>query len=261
MYRFLFTARWLGFAALAVALATAMVFAGRWQLDRYHDRSATNARIDAARTATPTPLRDAVAAPGGPAGTTGPGVRAAVEWSRVVTTGRYDPDQEILVRGRTRDGQVGFEVLTPLRMADGSAVLIDRGWTPTPTGDATTHPRVPQPPSGEVTVAGRIVRSESGSGRLERINGRMDVRRISIGQIATELPYPLFGSYVLLDQDQPGGDGLAAVPSRRENAWLNAGYVVQWWIFAGLTLIGFGWLVRREATDPPKSAGESARAW
>ena len=32
-----------------------------------------------------------------------------------------------------------------------------------------------------------------------------------------------------------------------ENAWQNGGYAVQWWIFAGMALVAFGWQARREA--------------
>lgn len=251
MYRFLFTARWLGLAALTVALVALMVLAGRWQLDRYHQRSATNARIDAARTATPTPVGDALPAPAGAAHGAGRPAPASAQWSRVTATGRYDKQREILVRGRTQDGKVGFEVLTPLDLGDGVAVLIDRGWIPAPSGDATALPSVPATPAGKVTLSGRVARSESGSARLRRTGGYLDVRRISVGQLAAELPYRLYGSYLLLDPDQPGGDGLSPVPSARQNAWLNASYVAQWWMFAVLTLAAFGWLVRREATGPP----------
>ncbi len=31
------------------------------------------------------------------------------------------------------------------------------------------------------------------------------------------------------------------------NNWQNLGYVVQWWIFAAMTLVGYGWIARREA--------------
>jgi hypothetical protein len=27
---------------------------------------------------------------------------------------------------------------------------------------------------------------------------------------------------------------------------------VQWWLFAALTVVGFGWLARREAHGPPQ---------
>jgi cytochrome oxidase assembly protein ShyY1 len=255
VYRFLLSARWLGLAALTVAVVGLMILAGRWQLDRYHERSVTNARIDAARTTSPTPLREVLPAPPGTAGVAGPPAPAAAEWARVGLTGRYDRQREILARGRTVGGQVGFEVLTPLVLVDGAAVLVDRGWTPAAAGGAAARPAVPPAPDGEVTISGRVARSESRTGPLQRVDGRVEVRRIAMGQLAAELPYPVFGSYVLLDSEQPGGGGLTAVPSRRENAWQNAGYVVQWWLFAALTVAAFGWLVRREAAGPPPEQG------
>ena len=42
----------------------------------------------------------------------------------------------------------------------------------------------------------------------------------------------------------------AGTPPDTENAWQNAGYVVQWWAFAALTLYGYVYLARREAHPP-----------
>jgi cytochrome oxidase assembly protein ShyY1 len=200
-------------------------------------------------------VQEALPAPGRTPGTAGPPAPAEVVWSRVGMTGRYDQSHEILARGRTVDSRVGFEVLTPLVLADGSAVLVDRGWIAPAPGDATARPDVPPAPQGEVTVTGRVARGESRAGSPERIAGRMEVRRIGVQQLAAQLPYPMFDAYVLLDPGQPGADGLTAVPSPRQGAWQNAGYVVQWWLFAALTLAGFIWLARREAHGPPPRHG------
>ena len=40
------------------------------------------------------------------------------------------------------------------------------------------------------------------------------------------------------------------MPPEKENALQNAGYVLQWWLFAALTVYGFGYLARREAHGP-----------
>ena len=56
MYRFLVTPKWLAFAALMVLLAAVMVALGFWQLHRYHERGAVNARIDAAAFGAPVPV-------------------------------------------------------------------------------------------------------------------------------------------------------------------------------------------------------------
>lgn len=254
MYRFLATPRWLGLAAIAIAMAATMVFLGRWQLHRYQERDAINTRIDATATQAPVPLAEALPPP---AAGGGPAPAAGTEWRRVTVTGKYDAAHEILARGRTVDGNVGFEVVTPLRLADGSAILVDRGWVPPSDAGAAAPPEVPPAPGDQVTVVGRIHLSESGGRAVERTAmAGAQVRRIGVPFIARELPYPVYGAYLLAD---PVESGFTAIPAEHENAWQNAGYVVQWWLLAGLTLFSFGYLARREAQTrsgvrPPRSA-------
>jgi cytochrome oxidase assembly protein ShyY1 len=237
VYRFLLTPRWLGFAALMLALAATMVGLGLWQLSRYHERGAVNARIAAAATRTPVPLGQVV-----PVGQPPP---PGAAWTRVSATGRYDAGHQILARDRGLDNAVGFEVLTPLVLDDGSAVLVDRGWL-APGGVST--PSVPASPDGQVTVTGRVHLPESRPDPPLVIEGQLQVRRIDPARLAGHLPYPLAGGYVLLDE--PREATLAPIPSDHENAAMNGGYVVQWWAFALLTLAGFGWAARREARGP-----------
>ncbi|SDZ41329.1 Cytochrome oxidase assembly protein ShyY1 [Micromonospora pattaloongensis] len=249
MYRFLLTPRWLGYLALTVAAAMVMVLLGNWQLDRYRDRTAINDRIDAGSRGAPAELGRILPAPGGGAGRAGPPPAAETAWQRVTATGRYDTANIVLVRNRSVEGRAGFEVLTPLVLADGSAVLVDRGWVPpTPGGSAMTQPEVPAAPAGDVTVVGRVHLSESGSYPVERRDGKLETRRVSVPKLARELPYPVYGAYLLLDtQDPPADPGFVPVPVTRENNVLNAAYVVQWWLFAVMALVGFGWVARREA--------------
>lgn len=180
VYRFLLTPRWLGILALTLVAATVMVFLGNWQLDRYRGRTEINERIDAGARMAPTPLRDALSAPTGGAGTAGPAPAEDKVWTRVTVTGRYDPSNMVLVRSRTVDSRVGFEVVTPLVLGDGTAVLVDRGWIPPAPGGATARPDLPATPSGEVTVVGRVHESESGAGAVERRDGRLETRRIAV---------------------------------------------------------------------------------
>ncbi|MEV4543819.1 SURF1 family cytochrome oxidase biogenesis protein [Micromonospora echinaurantiaca] len=248
VYRFLLTPRWLGILALTLVAATVMVLLGNWQLDRYRGRTEVNERIDAGLRMAPVPLREAVPGPTGGSGTAGPAPAEEKIWTRVTVTGRYDTANVVLVRGRTVESKVGFEVLTPLVLADGTAVLVDRGWIPPAPGGATAQPQVPPAPSGEVTVVGRVHESESGSVTVSRREGRLETRRIGVPQLARELPYPVHGAYLLLDEQTPAADpAFVAVPVGHANNWQNFGYVVQWWLFAGMTLFGYVWVARREA--------------
>jgi cytochrome oxidase assembly protein ShyY1 len=230
VYRFLLSPRWLGLGALMLAAAVVMVGLGLWQLDRYSYRTGVNARIDAAASSPPVPFATGQAA-----------------WTKVSVTGRYDPGHEILVRARTVDGRVGFEIVTPLVRADGSAVLVDRGWLPPAGTGAATPPTVPAAPPGEVTVVGRVRPAESRGAAPETVQGRLSVRRIAPAAIAAALPYPVHAQFLTLESQTPPADP-AFVPIRptHENAAMNAGYVVQWWLFAALTVVGFVVLAVRE---------------
>jgi cytochrome oxidase assembly protein ShyY1 len=238
VYRFLGTPRWVALAAAMIAAAAIMALLGRWQLARYEARSSINSRIDAAATAEPVPASQVLPADG-------QAPLAGAAWTRVTATGVYDVTRNILVRGRTAGGQVGFEVVTPLRSADGSTLLVNRGWIPPNRAGAAALPSVPPAPTGSVTVVGRVHPSESGGRPVDRgTSGTMQVRRIAVPEIARALPYPVYGAYLVADPPEPG---FAAVPVPHENAWQNAAYVVQWWLLAALTVVAFGYLARREA--------------
>src|SRR3954470_1524280 len=164
-----------------------MVMLGNWQLHRYEERSAINDRIDAADSVDAVAMTSLLARPTAP-GSAGssPGKRLA--WTKVTVSGRYDPAHEIQARGRTVDGDVGFEIVTPLVLADGAAVLVDRGWVPAPAGGAVAAPTVPPAPTGDVTVVGQVHLSESRPTPIEQRDGRLDTRRISVSHLAGKMP-------------------------------------------------------------------------
>jgi cytochrome oxidase assembly protein ShyY1 len=257
VYRFLLSLRWLGAALLAVAAAAVMVLLGDWQLHRYEERSAINARIDAADTTTAVTLTSAMAPPRA-AGTAGASPGKGLAWTKVTVSGRYDPTHEIQARGRTVNGDVGFEIVTPLLLGDGTAVLIDRGWVPAPSAGALAAPTVPAAPAGQVTVVGQIHLSESRPTPIEHRDGRLDTRRISVPRLAHEMPFPVYGAYVLLTSQTPAADpAFTQIPIDHEDSWQNAGYTVQWWLFAGMALFAFGWQARKEAQTRSGAAAEA----
>lgn len=253
MYRFLLSSRWAALALIMTLAAATMVGLGLWQLSRYHDRSELNARIDAAAQAPPQPLTQVLQAPAGVP--VGPAPSAEDTWSAVSATGHYDVAYEIVVRSRTLNSTPGFEVITPLVLADGTAILVDRGFLPGTTASAAELPTVPAPPSGEVVVVGQVRAAESRASVPEPVGGRLAVRRIDPAKISEVLPYPLYGGYLTLASQTPPATGeLTPVPPDRQNSALNAGYTVQWWAFAALTLFGFGYLAYRHAHPAPGPA-------
>ncbi|WP_157641239.1 SURF1 family protein [Longispora albida] len=236
MYRFLLSPRWLGIAALALAAAAGMGLLGFWQLERFHTRGEINDRVAAAVAAPPAPLADF---PSSPATTD--------EWRRVTVTGEYDPANLILVRGRTSGTKVGFEVLVPLRVPTGPAVIIDLGWVPPGPSGLSERPSIPNIPQGQVTVAGRIRLPESSPGPVDRSpSGDLEVRRIHPDRIAGKLPYPIRNGWVSADPPAEGFQPIGAEPGSQPT-WMNIAYVIQWWLFAGMVVFGYVWFARKEA--------------
>lgn len=248
VYRFVRSPRWLGFALLCVLVSLACVRLGFWQLSRYESRSASNAHVDRNASAAPVPV-DRVLEVGGT-------VTSSEEWRRVKATGTYDVQHQLVVRQRPLNGQNGFQVLTPLRTQAGPVLVVDRGWVPS-GATARTAPDVPAPPSGTVTVVGLVRASEDGALRSSDLPPGQ-VRNITVPQIGQLLGQPVYDGYLQLSSEQPApAQSLTALPLEDDApSLLNLAYTVQWWIFAGIALAGYGIFVRREARDrAERSAG------
>ena len=243
MYRFLATPKWIGFAVLMITMSLVMVGLGDWQLHRYRERHGINVRIAQAKAAAPVPMTTVI-------GVDKP-LPSADEWVRVTVSGTYAPQNTIIARERTGTDGVGFEIVTPLVLANGDAVLVDRGWIPAGQGGSTVAPTVAPVPTGTVTVTGRVHLPESEPDTPTRLGGSLAVRRIAPSSVAADLGYAhLYPDYVLLDEQSPKAAGhFTKIPADTQPSWMNAGYTVQWWCFAILALAGFGWAARREATD------------
>jgi surfeit locus 1 family protein len=128
---------------------------GTWQLFRLAEKNAINAfRAErAAAAAVPLPARiDDI---------------ASWEFRRVRVTGTFDHARELHVNARSQRGNTGYDIVTPLRRADGAPVLINRGWVPYSRKDAAT--RADGQVAGAVTVEG-ILRTEPRKGWLMPTN-------------------------------------------------------------------------------------------
>jgi surfeit locus 1 family protein len=106
-------------AVVALAVAIVCVRLGLWQLDRLGQRRARNAGL-AARLALP-PLEVVRGTP-----------PDSARQRRLIARGVYDFAGELIAPGRSFDGTPGVSLVTPVRLADGSAVFVDRGWVPSP---------------------------------------------------------------------------------------------------------------------------------
>ncbi|MHA7189645.1 SURF1 family cytochrome oxidase biogenesis protein [Arthrobacter sp. MDT2-16] len=246
MYRFLFSSRWLGWLAMVIVLAAGCVALGRWQLDRREAVVENIQRIEANYDAAPQRYV--------------PGVNGfdsyepGREWTPVTFVGTYDVDHQVVVRNRPLNGQPGYEVLTPLKLDDGTAVVIDRGWLPIGNAEAGRPDEIPAPPPGQVEVTAR---TKPGEPAVNRGAPEGQVASIHLPALAERVDYPLQdAAYGLLALERPAAaqTPLAAPkPSIDEGPHLS--YSMQWFAFGVLAFVGLGYAARQQRRSDAEQDG------
>jgi surfeit locus 1 family protein len=168
------------------------------------------------------------------------GLQQLPRYTRVRVRGEYDAARQFLIENLSHDGQPGYEVLTVLRLGDGSQLLVNRGWLPF-SGYRDHLPDIAMPATGSLTLTGRL--------------GDLPVPGLAAGRQApaADGPWPrvttfpthadlvgargesLLAPVLLLDADSGPGylrqwqaPGLS--PER------HFGYAVQWWAFGALAI-------------------------
>lgn len=222
-----------------VAVVTVALFVrlGIWQLDRFAERRALNVRAAAGLVAPAAPLEDVLADAGD------------VEYRRVRARGTFDPRAEALLTPRARAGQPGFGVVTPLLLADGSALLVDRGWVPF----ALDTPPVAEapPPTGEVDVTGFLRRTSSAARWSPRDGGPVrQTSAVDPDLLAPQIGADVVDAWYLAAQE---GAAAGALPRPVEDPPLDEGphrsYAAQWFLFAAVVATGLPVLLHRRARD------------
>ncbi|WP_328402162.1 SURF1 family protein [Streptomyces sp. NBC_00390] len=254
MYRFLLSRQWVILTLIALVLVPTMVELGFWQLHRHERRVAQNSLIARNLEAKPVPV-DELSSPGHT-------VPRADYWRQVTATGTFDTAHEVVVRRRTNaDDRVGFHVLTPLVPADGSAVLVNRGWVPA-AADQQAFPTVPAAPRGTVTVTGRLKADETtGASGIKDLSGLppRQVMLINSEQQARTMDRPLLGGYLEMTAPEPADDSIEPIPDPdHDSIGAHMAYAVQWWLFAASVPVGWVILVRREKKDRAVTAADPA---
>lgn len=216
-------------AVLAMVPALALLLSlGTWQLHRGQDKAAMLTHYAQAGE------QAAVAF--------NPKQVATMEPLHVQLSGHYDGQRQLLLDNQSNHQRPGYEVWTPLRLADGTLLLVNRGWIP--QSGTRAEPPSPVAPQGEQAITG-YWRALSEPGM--RLGQPTCARAAKYPQIVnypkvTELQCifgePVLNGEILLDAKADGGfvrewnfdNGFP--PSR------HYGYAAQWYALA-LTLFAF----------------------
>lgn len=214
-----------------LALGALFVAAGFWQLDRAGQKRALFARFEAGARESP------ISAPAGSADLT------RLRYRTITAAGRYDAAHQVLLDARTRNGQAGYEVLTPLlpRPPDRRpAILVNRGWLPAdpdrdrlPDVSVAAGPRVVTGfldllPRAALDAGSRAAGADSGWPRRLLYPTAADV--------GAALGYPVADYQLLLARDAPDGylrEWRPAVMTAAQHL----GYAVQWFAMAGALVV------------------------
>lgn len=234
--RFLLSRRWIAFALVVVALAWVAWRLGEWQFHRLEDRKERNAIIERNEREGAGAVSD-VMAPGRP-------VTLEDEWRIVEATGTYAVDDTVIVRYRTREGSAGVDVVVPLELADGTSLLVDRGWFATDNRGATTED-APEPPAGEVTVTGWVRRDATGDSTAVTDKSTRSVNSDRIGEA---LGREVLGGFIDLRSESPEpAVALEPVELPEMDNGPHFFYGLQWWFFGALAIFGFVYLIYDES--------------
>jgi len=237
---------WVFRPSRAATLATllllpALLTLGFWQLDRARQKAELQAAFAAYSEQSPMPLADLNMAD------------PASRYRRVVASGHYDGAHQVLLDNQVRAGQPGYRVLTPLRLTDGGAILVNRGWIA--LGESRQALPDLTAPTEPVTVSGWLGQPANPGLRLGDAAGAdrdwpRVVPYVEYERLAAILGYPLRPALILLEPEashgyerdwQPRFGGFG--PERHR------GYAVQWFaLAAALVMLYLATQVRR---SPP----------
>jgi surfeit locus 1 family protein len=224
----------------AIGAVAVCVAAGNWQRDRMHAKESLRRQYDAAATAAPVALASLPAVADWP----------SLRYRPVTATGEYLADRQIFIDNKVAAGRAGFHVVTPLALADGRVVLVNRGWIAQKSSRAVL-PDAPPPP-GVATVRGRIaipaagyleLKPETASGPIRQ---NLDPARFAAATGLAALPAVIEATAAPVPDDGLLRDW----PAPDFGIETHRIYMVQWYAFALLAAGLWFWFHRpRAAVD------------
>ena len=198
-------------ALVALAAAGTCIRLGVWQLDRLAQRRVRTAHAHALAALPPVEIRAGVAGD-------------SLVGRQVQARGVFDYAHERLWRPRPHQSVPGVNLVTPLRLGDGSGVWVDRGWAPSPDAVHVDQAAWRGPDTAEVRGLGV---------RLPRGRGDVDPTRL-----ADSVPYPLHAVGIQLLPPRPSPTEPLPLPAPLVGNGPHLAYAVQWFSFAAIVLVG-----------------------
>lgn len=227
----LWSRRWWYVTIFVIAGVIVLARLGVWQLDRLEQRRALNQLIvnrwDQApfalnQNALPTQLEE-------------------LGYRRIQATGTFDYEHQVVLKNQNREAEPGVNLVTPLLLPDGRAILVARGWIPYGQSQPEQWSAFTEA-TGATTVVGMLQKSQILPGAQPPTEPQSEWFRIDVEAIQRQIPYPLLP--VFLTQLPEPGRGYEDLPYREVPFEITEGnhfsYALQWFMFA--VILGGGYL-------------------
>jgi surfeit locus 1 family protein len=210
-------------------LLPSLVALGLWQLDRARQKRELNATYTARLAEPALQLQTLTGAD-----------PAIVLWRDTVARGRYR-SPNLALDNRVHDGRAGYEIFTPFELADGSTVLVSRGWIA--ADPERNHIPALDVPGDETDLHGRItpfpwVGISLGSGVApEQISSSLlRVQRLEPQALGALLRVHLAPFVIALAPDAPNGFA-RVTPAPTVDVGRHQAYAFQWFAMAVVLVI------------------------
>lgn len=228
-----------GILIVAVLVAAVCGRLGFWQLARLDDRKTQNSAREA-RLALDRVQLDGEAL-----------LDSTHAFRRASARGSFDFVREVVVVGRSLRGVPGVYLVTPLRLPDGSGLLVERGWVPSPDGRSVDLPSYREPRDAMVHGILLHIPPDDWIATPTEATWPRYLRRADPEALAVLYPYPLHG-VVLRRSVEPDAmpAGLRQIPGPELSSGPHLSYAIQWFAFGAIALIGSVTLVVRENRPP-----------
>lgn len=237
--------RWIAGLIFALLLSGVFVLLSQWQLSRsaQHEPPAPSS-IEEVK-----PLVDVLQP-----GQFFPG---SVSDQMVTATGTYDPNKQVLVEGRLYNNQKGFWIVSAFAVNDAptlkGAGASPKTWIPVARGWVADAAQAGPPPSGTITVTGRLIPSEA---PLPNVDAGPDrASAVSTAELINKWEVSSYQGFIAATTEVAGGaqiplgDDVKALnippqPPAEQVNWLNLFYAVEWVVFAGFSIFIWWRLVK-----------------
>ena len=238
--KFLITPRWIAMIlAVTVFTLSAFLFLAPWQFSRSRQQAEQNAQIAAAIAAAPVPISQLMSLDSQPP--------AHAIWHTVTATGTFDASKQVYVRLRQdNSGNPASEVVVPLVMADGTAVLVDRGYVSFTSVQAAAP--LPPLPAGTVTVTGRVQADLVDPKHRPPVPAPDGREQYLATNSELAGPGRAYRGFIQLTPDSPAVIQPIALPQQDSGPFFS--YALQWIGFGIIAVVGIGYFIYREFSDP-----------